>query len=108
MLRLLVPALVALAALLAGCGQGASTPAQSRATRAPATEALPAATAPLTTAPTAAATATIAAAAPTAAEPAPAAAGPFAGLAQGVTPEGYHTLGSPDAPVTLVMYSDFL
>jgi ABC-type Fe3+-hydroxamate transport system substrate-binding protein len=34
--------------------------------------------------------------------------GPYAGLAQGRTAEGYHLLGAADAPVTLVMYSDFL
>ena len=30
------------------------------------------------------------------------------GIPQGVTAEGYHVLGRPDAPVTLTMYSDFL
>jgi hypothetical protein len=29
-------------------------------------------------------------------------------IPQGLTPEGYHELGRADAPVTLVMYSDFL
>lgn len=34
--------------------------------------------------------------------------GPYAGIPRSRTPEGYHVLGNPDAPVTLVMYSDFL
>ena len=33
---------------------------------------------------------------------------PAAAIPDGLTPEGYHMLGRPDAPVTLVMYSDFL
>ena len=63
--------------------------------------------------------------APTAAEPTRAPVAPTVALAQApaaatagaaagavipnsLTPEGYHVLGRPDAPVTLVMYSDFL
>lgn len=52
-------------------------------------------------------------AAPTAAPTAPAsvsgeATSPYAGIPRSRTPEGYQVLGNPDAPVTLVMYSDFL
>ena len=65
---------------------------------------------PAGTAPTSAA----AIAATAAGTPAPAA--PTASAAQAgdaaipssLTPEGYHVFGRPDAPVTLVMYSDFL
>jgi hypothetical protein len=46
------------------------------------------------------------AAAPTANQPA--ADSPFADIPQGRTAEGYQQLGAADAPVTLVMYSDFL
>jgi hypothetical protein len=45
------------------------------------------------------------AAAPTAGAAEPAASG---AIPESLTPEGYHVLGRPDAPVTLVMYSDFL
>jgi protein-disulfide isomerase len=44
-------------------------------------------------------------AAPTAGAAQPGAA---AAIPDSLTPEGYHVLGRPDAPVTLVMYSDFL
>ena len=33
---------------------------------------------------------------------------PAAAISDSLTPEGYHVLGRLDAPVTLVMYSDFL
>jgi hypothetical protein len=55
--------------------------------------------------------------APTAAASQAPVAAPTAGAAQpgnsatipdSLTPEGYHMLGRPDAPLTLVMYSDFL
>jgi hypothetical protein len=45
------------------------------------------------------------AAAPTAGAAEP---GATAAIPESLTPEGYHVLGRPDAPVTLVMYSDFL
>jgi hypothetical protein len=62
---------------------------------------------------------TVAAVEPTAATSQAPATAPTAGIAQpegsgaaaipeGLTSEGYHMLGRPDAPVTLVMYSDFL
>jgi hypothetical protein len=45
-------------------------------------------------------------------QPQPAAATPAAStlarIAQGRTAEGYQALGAADAPVTMVMYSDFL
>jgi protein-disulfide isomerase len=44
-------------------------------------------------------------AAPTASAAQP---GNSAAIPDSLTPEGYHMLGRPDAPVTLVMYSDFL
>jgi protein-disulfide isomerase len=40
--------------------------------------------------------------------PTPSAATAESGIAQGLTPEGYHFLGQADAPVTIVTYSDFL
>ncbi|GAC1537120.1 MAG: hypothetical protein NVS2B7_07230 [Herpetosiphon sp.] len=33
---------------------------------------------------------------------------PLAGIPQGTTAEGYHTLGVDGAPVTMTMFSDFL
>ena len=46
--------------------------------------------------------------APSATSAAPAPTNSTAAIAEGLTPEGYHFLGRADAPVTLVMYSDFL
>jgi protein-disulfide isomerase len=90
--------------LLAACGSQPipASPAPTAAaqpTRAPA-----APTAAAVIAPTAAAS-QAPAAAPTsdAAQP-----GDAAAIPDSRTPEGYHVLGRPDAPVTLVMYSDFL
>ncbi len=54
--------------------------------------------------------AAVPAAATIAAAPTPTMAGLalLAGIPQGTTPEGYHTLGDPQAPVTIINYSDFL
>lgn len=116
----LLPALL-LVGLLAACGGGAAGTAPGRgATLPPApaataeapTEPAPAtaapAEAPTQPAPAAAAPAEPAATADLAGAPTAAADGPFAGIPQGRTPEGYQVLGAADAPVTLVMYSDFL
>jgi hypothetical protein len=75
----LIPLLFGFALLLAAC----SVAQPATPTRTPPPEA---------PAPTAAATPTMAAATP---------------LQQGKTPEGYDYIGSPDAPVTLLEYSDF-
>ena len=84
--------------LLAACG-GASGSAPTAAPALQATPA-PAATQPATApaAPTAPPQPTVGSA-PTAGQ---------AGIPEGTTSEGYHVLGRADAPVTLVMYSDFL
>lgn len=110
--RLSPPLALVAAALLAACapqpaGSGTAAPPPASPTRAPvaAVEPTRAPTAP----PTAVATTPTTAAAPTT-EPtaAPALAGPFAGIPQSRTAEGYQVLGAADAPVTMVMYSDFL
>ena len=100
-------------ALLASCGSQPipASPAPTAAAPPPRTPATPTATAVI--APTAAAVIapTVAASqmpttAPTAGAAQPE--NPAAAIPDGLTPEGYHMLGRPDAPVTLVMYSDFL
>jgi protein-disulfide isomerase len=99
--------------LLAACG-GQPTPASPAPTAAaPPTRAPASATAVATIAPTSstssgqgAATAQAPTAAPTASAAQPENA--TASIPDGLTPEGYHILGRADAPVTLVMYSDFL
>ena len=86
--RILMPLIVA--ALLAGC-----TSAVSNQTPVPAAVATPA---------PAASAATVAPTAGQAAVPTPE---PAANSADGgITAEGYHFLGSADAPATIVMYSD--
>ena len=84
-------------ALLAACGS----------------QPIPASPAPAAAAPTAAAVIAPTAAPSQMPEVAPTAGAaqpenPTATIPEGLTPEGYHMLGRPDAPVTLVMYSDFL
>jgi hypothetical protein len=74
---------LASAALLAACGNTSSAPQAS----APAAAALPSTTS---------------------ATPEPATLPAFNGIPQSHTPEGYPTLGAPDAPVTMLDYSDFL
>jgi protein-disulfide isomerase len=95
--------LLALIGMLAACGNAnvpaagiapsAARPGSQPTPQPIATVALPAASGP--------AAATVA---PT--KIAPATAG--AAIPQGLTPEGYHFRGRADAPVTIVMYSDFL
>jgi protein-disulfide isomerase len=98
--------------LLAACG-GEPTPASPAPTAAPPTRAPAPATTAATIAPTpstssgqGAATAQAPTAAPTARAAQPE--NTTASIPDGLTPEGYHILGRADAPVTLVMYSDFL
>ena len=92
--------------LLAACGAtqqaGGPTPT-APPTAAPAATSAPSAAPAATSAPSAAPAAT---SAPTVA--AATAAPEQAGVPESRTPEGYHVLGRADAPVTLVMYSDFL
>ena len=84
--------------LLAACGNAASQ-ATSPSPGASATRPVPSTAVP----------ATAAQPLPTALAPQPSAApDALAGIPESTTPEGYHILGRPDAPVTLTMYSDFL
>jgi hypothetical protein len=97
--------------LLVACGGqpgSSNTPAGAQATSAPTIVASP------TARPTRPPAATLATSAPATALPAPtealqavAPAGPAA-IARGRTPEGYHVLGNPEAPVAMQFYSDFL
>ena len=102
------------AIVLVACGNASTPAAQPAPTAAPSN---PPAGAPSNTRATAALSAaqpttarapdTARPAAPTTTLAAPTTA-PASGIPEGVTAEGYHYLGRPDAPVTLVMYSDFL
>jgi hypothetical protein len=96
---------VLLLGVLAACG-AESAPAGPAATAVQPTHTPIAPTAAPTPAPTVALT-QAPSAAPTAAAGQPESPG-AAAIPEGLTPEGYHVLGQPDAPVTLVMYSDFL
>jgi protein-disulfide isomerase len=90
--------------LLAACGSQPSPASPAPTAAAPPTRPPAAPTAAAVIAPTATAS-QIPAAAPTAGAAQP---GNSAAIPESLTPEGYHILGRPDAPVTLVMYSDFL
>ena len=103
--------------LLLACGNTSTPAAQLPPTTVPSSAGASAPSAPATAAPvaaqptqaqgalTTAPPATAAAPPASQAEPTAAAAG---GIPEGVTAEGYHYLGQPNAPATLVMYSDFL
>lgn len=87
------PLVLVLGLLLAACGRSAAVE-PTGATAPP-----PPALAPATPPPTIA---------PVATDRVATSGGLYTGIPQGRTPEGYAYLGAPDAPVTLVMYSDFL
>lgn len=95
---------VLLLGLLAACASQPSTaspaPTAAEPTRAPVAPTAAAVSAPTAAASQAPATAPTA----SAAQPENSA----AAIPNSLTAEGYHVLGRPDAPVTLVMYSDFL
>jgi protein-disulfide isomerase len=98
--------LLVVSMLIAACGSIASAPPSSGApTSAPAAATAPPNPGALTSAP-AAATAAPSLAATDA--PVPASPGELASLERGRTPEGYHYLGNPNAPVTILEFSDFL
>jgi hypothetical protein len=103
----LIPLLMTMAGLLlAACGQqpaAAPTALPSAAAPAAAPTDAPAAAAPTLAAATSAPAPTLAASTPSAAP-----ADDLATIAQGRTAEGYQALGAEGAPVTMVMYSDFL
>ena len=88
--------------VLAACGSQ-PVPASPAATAVPPTSAPVAPSAAPALAPTAAGSS-----AATAAPTAQLESSEAAAIPEGLTPEGYHMLGRPDAPITLVMYSDFL
>ena len=90
--------------ILAACGSQSIPAGTVPTAAAPPTRALAAPTAAAVIAPTVAGTQALDAA-PTASAAQP---GDVAAIPDSRTPEGYHVLGRPDAPVTLVMYSDFL
>jgi len=94
--------ILVIGAFVAACGNApsASVPPASPTAVLPAATQTPAIASPVaTTAPAVASPVATAAAAP-----APTA---VATLERGRTPEGYHYLGSADAPITLQEYSDF-